>query len=220
LKKDSPRMSRTVLALALALTVSPLAAQEAGGWKPTEKIERYAISGQTEMDLYKSIGEKGPMVHGGKVRAIAYTDFKLTWTRRYENDASGGCRIAENRPNVTIIYRLPKPAGKLGASVKARWDTFEAGIEAHEHQHGQFILQMVRRMVMETSTLSAPNDPSCRQVRAELTRRMGAAFKEKSGKDAAFDKAEMGDGGNVRRLVMTFVYGGERSGRFDCPDRC
>ena len=196
-------MSRTVLALAFALVACPLAAQEPGGWKPTEKIERYAISGQTELDLYKSIGEKGPMVRGGKVRAIAYTDFKLTWTRRYENDANGGCRIAENTPNVTIIYRFPKPAGKLSPSVKANWNTFEAGIETHERQHGQFIMQMVRRMVAETSNLSAANDPSCRQVRAELTRRLGAAFKEKSGKDAAFDKAEMGDGGTVRRLVMT-----------------
>lgn len=201
-------MSRTVLALAFALVAaSPLAAEEPGGWKPTEKIERYAISGQSELDLYKSIGDKGPMVRGGKVRAIAYTDFKLTWTRRYENDASGGCRIAENTPNITIIYRFPKPAGKLSPSVKANWNTFEAGIETHERQHGQFIMQMVRRMVAETSTLSAANDPSCKKVRTELTRRMGAAFKEKSGKDAAFDKAEMGDGGTVRRLVMTFVYG-------------
>lgn len=201
-------MSRTVLALVFALVAaSPLAAQEPGGWKPTEKIERYAISGQTEMDLYKSIGEKGPMVRGGKVRAIAYTDFKLTWDRAYENDAAGGCRLARNLPNVTIVYRFPKPSGKLGTSVKARWNTFEAGIETHERQHGQFIMQMVTRMVAETSNLSAANDPSCKKVRAELTRRMGAAFKEKSGKDAAFDKAEMGDGGNVRRLVMTFVYG-------------
>lgn len=202
-------MSRTALALAFALVAaSPLAAQEADGWKPTEKIERYAISGQTELDLYKSIGEKGPMVRGGKVRAIAYTDFKLTWDRAYENDATGGCRLARNVPNVTIIYRFPKPAGKLSPSVKANWNTFETGIEAHERQHGQFIMQMVRRMVAETASLNAPNDPSCKKVRAELTRRMGAAFKEKSGKDAAFDKTEMGDGGNVRRLVMTFVYGG------------
>ena len=201
-------MSRTVMALVFALVAaSPIAAQEPGGWKPTEKIERYAISGQTELDLYKSIGDKGPMVHGGKVRAIAYTDFKLTWTRRYENDASGGCRIAENRPNVTIIYRFPKPARKLSPSVKANWNTFETGIETHERQHGQFIMEMVRRMVVETSGLSAANDPSCKKVRAELTRRLGAAFKEKSGKDAAFDKAEMGDGGTVQRLVMRFVYG-------------
>ena len=200
-------MFRTVLALALALTASAAAAQEPGGWKPAEKIERYAITGQTELDLYKSIGEKGPMVRGGTVRAIAYTDFKLTWNRAYENDAAGGCRIARNIPNVTIIYRFPKPSGKLSPSVKANWETFEAGIETHERQHGRFIMDMVWRMVAETSGLSAANDPSCRHVRAELTRRLGAAFKEKSGKDAAFDKAEMGDGGTVRRLVMTFVYG-------------
>lgn len=201
-------MARTVLALALTLAAAPLAAEEPNGWTPVVKIERYAISGQSELDLYKSIGEKGPMVYRGKVRAIAYTDFKLTWTRRYENDASGGCVIAENRPNVTIIYRFPKPAGRLSPAVKANWDRFEAGIETHERQHGQFIVSMVSRMVAETVGLSAANDPSCKKVRAELTRRLGAAFKEKSGKDAAFDNVEMGDGGTVRRLVMGFVYGG------------
>jgi predicted secreted Zn-dependent protease len=200
-------MPRTILALAFAISASPLAAEESGGWKPFEKIERYAISGQSELALYQSIGEKGPMVRGGKVRAIAYTDFKLTWKRAYEN-INGGCVIAENRPNVSIIYRFPKPTGKLSPSVKANWNRFEEGIEAHERQHGQFIVSMVNRMVAETVGLSAENDPTCKKVRAELTRRMGAAFKEKSGKDAAFDKTEMGDGGNVRRLVMTFVYGG------------
>lgn len=201
-------MSRTILALAVLLAATaPVAAEEPNGWKPVVKIERYAISGDSELALYQSIGEKGPLVRGGKVRAIAYTDFKLTWKRRYENSA-GGCVIAENTPNVTIVYRFPKPAGKLAPSVKANWDRFEAGIEAHERRHGDFIISMVNRMITETLGLSAANDPSCKKVRADLTRRMGAAFKDKSGKDAAFDKEEMGDGGTVRRLVMTFVYGG------------
>ena len=42
----------------------------ASDWKAVEMIETYAISGDTGIALYRSIGEKGPKVGVG--RAIAY----------------------------------------------------------------------------------------------------------------------------------------------------
>jgi predicted secreted Zn-dependent protease len=193
-------------ALALVLAAPALQAAEPQGWKPNVKVETYAISGQSSRALYASIGEHGPMVRGGKTRAIAYTDFKLTWQRTYENP-NGGCVLSAARPTVTIVYRFPKPAEKLPPEVKANWDRFYAGIAAHEHQHGEFITAMVSRMVKESVGLSADNDPTCKKVRGELTRRLGAASREKGQKDLNFDRTEMSDGGNVRQLVMTFVNG-------------
>ena len=192
--------------LALVLSAPCVQATEQQGWKPAIKVETYAISGQSSRALYASIGERGPMVRGGKTRAIAYTDFKLTWQRTYENP-NGGCVLSAARPSVTIVYRFPKPAEKLQPEVKANWDRFYAGIVTHEHRHGEFITSMVSRMVSETVGLSDENDPSCKKVRAELTRRLGAASREKGQKDLNFDKTEMSDGGNVRQLVMTFVNG-------------
>lgn len=198
---------RILTALVILISLHPAARAEGGNpWKPVETVERYAVSGQTEMALYASIGERGPMVRGGKVRAIAYTDFKLTWKRRYENP-NGGCLLSEARPNLTIVYRLPKPAEKLPAPVQANWDRFYAGIVAHERNHGDFIMAMVKRIEAETAGLRAENDPDCRKVRAELNRRLKAASQEKNSKDAAFDRAEMREGGTVRRLVIAFVNG-------------
>ena len=48
-------------------------------WKAVEKTETYAIAGKSGPELYASIGERGPKV--GKTRAIAYTNFKLTWSQ-------------------------------------------------------------------------------------------------------------------------------------------
>lgn len=70
-----------------ALVTLPVAAQ--AQWKPVEKVETYAISGQSGLELYRSIGENGPNV--GITRAIAYTNFKLTWG---SGTTSLGARIA------------------------------------------------------------------------------------------------------------------------------
>ncbi len=101
-------MSRTGLALAFALVAaSPLGAQEAGGWKPTEKIERYAISGQSELDLYKSIGDKGPMVHGGKVRGHCLHGFQADLDAALRERRQR--RLPDRREHAERHHHLPLP---------------------------------------------------------------------------------------------------------------
>lgn len=198
-------MRSGLVLLALLFSAPDLLAEETAV-KATIKTETYGIAGETGPALYAAIGQKGPLIRGGKVRTIAYTDFKLTWQRRYENQG-GACVLAAARPHLTIIYRLPKPTTKLSPAVRENWNRFAAGVIAHERQHGDFILEMVRHMVEQTVGLSAANDPDCQKVRSELTRRLGPAFRAKSRKDANFDKVEMSEGGTVRRLVMALVNG-------------
>ncbi|TIV62623.1 MAG: peptidase, partial [Mesorhizobium sp.] len=47
---------------ALLLSALLLATPALADWKPVEKVETYAISGQTVEALYVSIGEKGPVI--------------------------------------------------------------------------------------------------------------------------------------------------------------
>ena len=63
--------------LLACLIVGPMPAR--AEWKAVEKTETYAIAGKSGPELYASIGERGPKV--GKSRAIAYTNFKLTWSQ-------------------------------------------------------------------------------------------------------------------------------------------
>ncbi|TIV69757.1 MAG: DUF922 domain-containing protein, partial [Mesorhizobium sp.] len=71
---------------AILLCALLLASPARADWKPIERIETYAVSGQSAEQLYLSIGEKGPLVGaaGGGSRVIAHTFFKLTWQRDYQ----------------------------------------------------------------------------------------------------------------------------------------
>lgn len=184
--------------LAAIAMVAPAFAQ----WKPVERVETYAVSGRTGIELYRSIGDNGPKVGVG--RAVAYTTFDLKWSRDYRPQADGSCRLASAKPWLTIIYKLPK-AGKLPPSTQAAWDVFVKGIAEHERVHGEIILDMVRKIEAFSVGLTAPDDPGCRKVRDILQQRLGELSQEQRARGRDFDKLEMSDGGNVHRLILALV---------------
>jgi predicted secreted Zn-dependent protease len=169
-------------------------------WQAVETVETYAISGSTGAELYASIGERGPVVRGGK-RAIAYTDFRLTWSRKYV-PGNGACTLASAVPKLTIVYRLPKPTGELSGPVRDRWDVFHAGIRDHEKVHGRMIVDLVRSIEAATVGMSVAGDPKCVKIRTELKNRLSRLFDAYKQRTRDFEKAEMSEGGNVQRLVL------------------
>ncbi|WP_208248910.1 DUF922 domain-containing protein [Rhizobium sp. T1470] len=188
--------------LLVAWVLQPIAAK--AEWQPVEQVRTYAVTGSSGAALYDSIGEKGPELGGS--RAVAHTTFKLTWTRKYERRGNA-CVLAAARPKLIITYTLPKPAVELSAVTQASWATFIAGIETHERVHGDHIKEMVRDIEATSVGLSADDDPDCRKIRIELTKRLGelSARQRQRGRD--FDKAEMSEGGNIRRLILQLVNG-------------
>lgn len=186
----------------LLLAAAPAAAQE--GWKPAEREEAYAITGASALELYASIGAKGPKAGIG--RAIAFTDFKLTWTRDYQRRGDA-CVLAAARPKLVITTRLPKPARKLSGDLARRWDAFIAGVRAHEKVHGMMIVELVRAIEAATVGLTVPGDPGCRRIREEMTKRLAALSAEQRRKSRDFDHVELSEGGNVHRLILAFVNG-------------
>lgn len=177
----------------------------AGGWTPTERVETYAVSGGTGLELYRSIGARGPEVGG--VRTIAYTTFDLKWSRDYRPGADGACRLVAARPHLIVITKLPKPSGKLAPGLQARWTTFIAGITAHERYHAETIVDMVKQIEAYSVGLTVANDPKCRRIREVLTKRLSELSQEQRAKGRDFDKVEMGDGGNIHRLVLGLIDG-------------
>src|SRR5690606_16475258 len=109
-------MTRRLRILAAACALAGWPAPSHADWKPVERVEHYRVSGRSGIELYRSIGENGPLVGVG--RAIAYTDFKLLWSRAYRPQADGSCTLASARPSLTITYRLPRAAGDLPAATK------------------------------------------------------------------------------------------------------
>jgi predicted secreted Zn-dependent protease len=191
-----------LLLLAIALTSPPTAAH--AEWQAVETVKPYTISGKSGPELYASIGERGPKASIG--RAIAYTDFKLTWQRKYEPQ-NGACTLVSARPKLIITYKLPKPAEKLPAATNELWEKFSAGVSAHEKVHGEFIVDMVKAIEAATVGLSVPDDPECRKIRTEMTKRLSALSLAQRQKSRDFDEVELSDGGAVHQLILNLVNG-------------
>ncbi|WP_353642141.1 DUF922 domain-containing Zn-dependent protease [Mesorhizobium sp. WSM2239] len=191
-----------LLLIAACIASSPLAAR--AEWQAVEKVEPYSIFGKSGPELYASIGERGPKAGIGRV--IAYTDFKLTWQRKYE-PKDGACTLVSAKPKLIITYRLPKPAAKLPQPAKKLWETFSAGVRAHEKVHGEFIIDMVKAIEAATVGLSVPDDPECRKIRAEMTQRLSALSLAQRQKSRDFDRVELSNGGAVHQLILNLVNG-------------
>ena len=173
-------------------------------WKPIEKVETYAVAGQTGPELYASIGERGPKL--GTTRVIAHTNFKLTWVRDYK-PKGGACVLVSARPKLIITYTLPKPSGPLPAAVQKNWAVFAAGLAAHEKVHGDTIVDMVHKIEAATIGLSVADDPGCSKIRTEMNRRLAEISLAQRQASRDFDRVEFGAGGNLQQLVLAFVNG-------------
>jgi predicted secreted Zn-dependent protease len=180
----------------------PIVAQAA--WKAVEKVDAYPIAGTSGPELYASIGERGPKVSLG--RAIAYTNFKLTWSRKYENQG-GACVLVSALPKLTITYTLPKPSKQLPAKTARDWETFITGVRNHELVHGDMIKDLVGQIEAATVGLSVAGDPDCRKIKTEMTKRLSALSLAQRQKSRDFDKTEMSDGGNIHQLILGLVNG-------------
>ncbi|WP_421581179.1 DUF922 domain-containing Zn-dependent protease [Shinella sp. M31] len=190
--------TRLIVAIGLFLS-GPAAAQD---WQATERVEPYTVQGSTGLEIYRSIGERGPKL--GIARVIAHTGFKLTWTRKYERQGDA-CVITVNKPKLIITYTLPKLKSKLSEPLKSRWDTFIAGVTAHEKIHGDFIKDMVKQIEAMSVGMTVENDPNCQKIRPQLQARLGELSDAQRARSRDFDKVELSDGGNVHQLILQLV---------------
>lgn len=183
----------------VALSPLPVAAQS---WEPIEKTEYYKIRGNSPMALYQSIGERGPLLGGG--RTIAHTTFKLTWQRDYQQQGAA-CVLASAKPKLIITYTLPKPAGALTADVQAKWDRFFSGIVKHEKLHGVFMRDLTQQIQDISVGLRDENDPGCKKVRAALQAQLKPISDAHGARHSEYDRVEMSPGGAVHQLILSFV---------------
>lgn len=190
-----------VAATAICVTAGPVPARG----ETVEQVSHYSIKGSSGVELYTSIGERGPLV-GDKTRTIAHTNFKLTWSRQYVPKGSA-CTLVSARPRLVITYTLPKPSGKLAPALQKRWDVFYEGLRLHEKVHGDHIKEMLARIERTTIGVTVENDPKCTKIREQIKEPLSQASLEQRQKSRDFDRIEMGDGGNIQRLILDLVNG-------------
>lgn len=190
------------LAQQQSLPFPPAPLPHAEPWQPVEHTKTYTVTGSSGIELYRSIGERGP---AAGVQAIAHTSFKLTWTRDYRPQPDGACMLAVARPKLTITYTLPKAAPDLPAGVREKWQRFITGVEKHERVHGDQIVDMVRGIQAFSLGLRADDDPGCRKVREKLQARLKGFSDERVKQSRDFDKVELTEGGAVHQLILALV---------------
>jgi len=190
---------------AIILAAGVLMASPSQAWEAAEQVKTYGVSGQSGEQLYRSIGENGPVIGGGR-RTIAHTTFRLTWRRDYQ-ERGGDCVLASARPKLIITYTLPKPRGGLPPGVATSWKRFADGLARHERVHGQYIIEMVRAIEAVSTGISASNDPGCKKVRAELQNHLKRLSDEQRARGREFDRQDMGPGGAINQLVVDLVSG-------------
>lgn len=200
------RVGVAILGTAACLSLMPVDASAQSQWQPVEQIQTYPVTGDSGVDLYASIGERGPKI-GKEVRAIAHTNFKLTWTRDYRPQPDGACTLVSARPKLIITYTLPRPASALAPDLKRKWDVFIEGVRRHELVHGVIITDMVKEIERVSVGLSIADDPKCAKIRTELTARLGEISKAQQKRSNDYDRMEMSEGGNVHQLILQFVNG-------------
>lgn len=205
-RKGNRLTKRIGLWAAAAFALLPMEASAQAQWQPVEQVQTYPVTGDSGIDLYGSIGERGPKV-GKEVRAIAHTNFKLTWTRKYEPQPDGACTLVSAKPKLIITYVLPKPVSPLSPEIKRKWDIFIAGVRRHENVHGVMIVDMVKEIERVSVGLTVANDPRCSKIRTELTAKLGEISRAHRKRNSDFDKVEMSEGGNVHQLILNLVNG-------------
>lgn len=176
-------------------------------WQPVEQVKTYAIRGATGIDLYRSIGERGP---AAGVQAIAHTSFKLTWTRDYRPQPDGSCVLAVAKPKLIITNTLPKAPSGLLPVVAEKWQRFVSGVETHERVHGDQIVDMVRDIEAFSRGLTAADDPKCQKVRQKLQARLKDFSDERVRQSRQFDEVELTEGGAVHQLILSLVNSPDR----------
>nr|CAD6616301.1 hypothetical protein RTCK_03064 [Rhizobium sp. TCK] len=171
-------------------------------WQPVEQVKTYAIRGATGIDLYRSIGERGP---AAGVPAIAHTSFKLTWTRDYRPQPDGSCVLAVAKLKLIITYTLPEAPSGLPPVVAEKWQRFVSGVETHERVHGDQIVDMVRGIEAFSRGLTAADDPKCQKVRQKLQARLKEFSDERVRQSRQFDEVELTEGGAIHQLILSLV---------------
>ena len=193
-------MRRLIVILALCCLAAPAHA----GIRAKIVETTYAISGTTGLELYASIGARGPRLRGGASSAVAKTDFDLRWGRDYVR-VGNACVLKAARPFLIVTYTLPEPAGPLPAKIAARWRIFIAGIRAHEAVHGRYVEEMAQEIYDTTVGFRQENDPGCKAIRDAIQAPLKAAYARYKAKNTAFERSEMAPGGNIQRLITDLI---------------
>lgn len=192
-------MRKLVIAGVALCACAPFVGAAEAGVKVRTVEKTYSIAGATGDQLLTEMDRKGPK-HGFLTRAIAQTRYVVSWDIAWSAER-GGCRVDQVEAKLDVTYTFPRVSTRMTPALRKRWDTFLSGVRKHERVHGIVARRMVEAAERSVSGVAVKRDPNCRLARAEVKRRVDAAYRKYEAQQHRFDDVEHRDGGNVARLV-------------------
>lgn len=144
----------------LKIIILVLVFVSAAGAEVSEKVtykiytarQKSGVSLLDTLSRYSPIRHKGMIFHG-------YTAWHIDWKYRWDEDASGRCRITGNKTHLNAVITLPKLISS-DAKTKSEFSRYLQSLHTHELGHLQIAREAAGKI--DRDILSLPAMTSCR----------------------------------------------------------
>jgi predicted secreted Zn-dependent protease len=151
----------------------------------TTKYQYYSINGNSALEVYKSMLNRGPRVNGAK--AYAATSAQSSQAGFLVQGQS--CRIRNYRVKIDFVIKLPRMTneGRLPPLIRSKWQQFSTFLKKHEETHRAIWMGCAKEFEGKIASLKSGDCDSLDTQAAQLWDKIRTACDRKH---AAFDAAQ------------------------------
>jgi predicted secreted Zn-dependent protease len=127
--------------------------------------EYYTVHGLTTKDIFTEIDNNGLTDSAGR-KAIGLTT--THWSYSWSRSGSSECSITSMSIDLNLVVSLPRheKVNDLPETIRAKWQSFAAGVAAHEQRHVDIALSGARRLRDDMASISGRS--SCSALEEEV----------------------------------------------------
>lgn len=132
----------------------------------TQATTYYEVKGTTTEDIFASIEANGPTDNAGRQGSgLTSVDWEYGWSG---DQSPGTCRIRQLTVTADITIELPRHVDEssLSDALSANWQTYAAGVAAHEQRHVDIYL--VGAEAIRDALEALGSEPTCAALEARI----------------------------------------------------
>lgn len=208
-------MLKAVLAATLAAGLVSVSATHTALAKPQVRttFKFYPVKGRTAAEIYTSMVSSGPNVDG----MDAYASTNATSEQSGRLVKTGSCRVSDYSFRFDFTINLPKLRNEkaLSSPTRAKWNSFQAFLRAHELQHTKIWLSCAADLERKVKALRASSCSTVDKEAGRLWKQMRNACEKRH---QAFDAAEQRRVLKQPFVQAAFQHGGSNTSALTVPD--
>jgi predicted secreted Zn-dependent protease len=149
------------------------------------RLVYYNIVGSSASELRHQLDSNRPLDKDGK-RFDGHTDWRVTWTYRYE-PAAEGCRFTEIHATVDGTIVLPRwtDGDHASNSLGRKWQAYAAALRVHEDGHYAHGVAAAKAIEDLGQAFHVPGN--CSTIADAFNGRANAIVEQYKGMDATYD---------------------------------